>query len=60
MIRVSSRLADLDAISRARLLTRDEQAEVIRLAVQHRRNETRRNRYRADPEYRLRRLGVAT
>lgn len=53
MTRTAARLAELDAICRQRSLTDAEAAEVKRLARLERQCARRRERYSADPSYRV-------
>lgn len=55
MTRVQRRLAELEAI-RDRSLTDEEQREVKRLAHAERQRSRVMERYRADPEYRAKRV----
>lgn len=52
MTRTSTRLAELDRISRERSLTDAEQAEVLRLAKRQREYEAKNRRRRSDPVFR--------
>ena len=53
------RLAQLDAISRARELSEEEQREVMLRAKQDRNNRRRKARYWLDPAYRQHRIQQA-
>lgn len=54
MSKTAARLAELDAISRERSLTDDEQREVLRLAWKQRQTQAKNRRYASDPAWRER------